>query len=123
MADNVTKKRNLGWRGGIVMFLAVCFLLGTVVMVFGVASMKSRGVEGDDVLAAITMGISFGVIGALLVALALKVRRTYFVDDSGNRVSEDGSSLPFVVVGQRLGNYDSEDGDDGDSGDYGDDFD
>lgn len=104
------------------MFLAIGFLIGAVVMAFGVVSMKNRGVNGDDVLAAITMGVSFGVIGVLMAALALKVRRTHFVDGSGNQVSEDGSALPFVVMGQQLGSYDS--GDDGDSGDYGgDDFD
>lgn len=102
------------------MFLAICFLLGAVVMVFGVFSMKSRGVDGDDVLAATAMGISFGVIGALMVALALKVRRVHFVDKFGDRVTEDGSALPFAIMGQQLGNYNS---DDADSGDYGDDFD
>jgi len=114
----VIKKRKLGMRGGIVMFLALCFLTGAVVMGFGVASMKSRGMSGDDVLAAMTMGIAFGAIGILLIILALKARRTYFVDKSGDRVAEDGSALTFVAMAHHLGDYD-----DG-GGDYsGDDFD
>lgn len=42
--------------GGIVMFFAICFLLGAVALESGASSMKSRGIDGDDVLAAITMG-------------------------------------------------------------------
>ena len=104
------------------MFLAICFLLGAVVMAFGVASMKTRGASGDDVMAAMTMAISFGVISVLMMALAMKVRQTYFVDKFGDRVAEDGSSLAFVVTGQHLGSQDLDN--DEDSSDYGgDDFD
>ena len=101
------------------MFLAICFLLAAVVMAFGVVSMNERGVTRDDILAAIIMGISFGVIGVLFVAAALKVRQTHFVDKFGDRVAEDGSALSFVIMGQHLGNHDP--GEDSDYG--GDDFD
>jgi vacuolar-type H+-ATPase subunit I/STV1 len=113
-------KKRLGWRGGIVMVLAVMFLVGAVVMVFGVVSMQNRGVSGDDILAAMTMSGAFGVIGILLVFLALKARRVYYVDATGRRVAEDGSALPFVVMAQQLDGGVSEFSDDGyDGGDDG----
>lgn len=122
IASRVIVKRKLGWRGGIVMILAVCFLLGAVVMAFGVVSMKDRGVGGEDVLAAMTIGGALGLIGLLMVALALKSRRTHYVDKYGDPVAEDGSALSFIVMAQHLGNTNADD--DGASDDYGgDDFD
>ncbi len=110
------RKRKFGWRGGIMMFLSLCFLLAAVVMVFGVFSMKSRAVAPDDVLSAITITGGLGLIGALMLALALKLRRTRYVDGRGRRVAKDGSELPFVMMGQSLGSYDFDDG--GDDGGF-----
>lgn len=120
-ANHVVMKRKLGWRGGIVAFLGICFLLGAVVMAFGVVSMKDRGVGGDDVMAAMTIGGALGVVGLLMVALARKSRRSYYVDENGDQVAKDGSALPFVVMAQHLGTTDNNDDDAGDYG--GDDFD
>ncbi len=110
--NRVNQKRKFGWRGGIIMFLALCFLLAAVVMAFGVVSMQNRGVGGDDILAAITMCGGFGVIGVLMFALALKARRTYYVDKLGTQVNEDGSALSFVMMAHNLGNHDVDDYDD-----------
>ncbi len=105
------RKRRFGWRGGIVLFLSLCFLIGAIVMAFGVASMKNRGVSGDDILAAITIGGALAICAALLFALALKARRNEYFDAHGTPVDKDGSALTFVAMGQALGDYD--DGDDG----------
>lgn len=115
----VRQRRKFGWRGGIVLFLSLCFLLGAVVMVFGVFSMRDRGMPSDDILAAITISGGLGLLGALLMALAFKARRTEFFDKSGTRVTEDGSALPFVVMAQSFGDY----GDDYDDGGFDGDFD
>lgn len=98
------------------MFLSLCFLLGAVVMVFGVSSRRDRGMPSDDVLAAMTNSGSLGSIGLLLLALAFKARRTKFFNADGARVNEDGSALPFIVMGQSLGDFDG--GDDGFDGDF-----
>ncbi len=110
------EKRKFGWRGGIVLFLSLCFLLGAIIMVFGVFSMKSRGMPQSDVMAATTIAGGLGIIAVLMFALALKARRKVYLDDQGRRVSEDGSALPFVVMGQSIGSddmgvdYDYDDG-------------
>jgi len=114
----IRKRRKFGWRGGIVLVLSLGFLLGAVVMVFGVFSMRDRGMPSDDILAAMTISGGLGLIGALLVALAFKARRTEYFDANGTRVNDDGSALPFVVMAQSFGNYDDAGGDDGFDGDF-----
>jgi len=118
-ADRPIMKRKFGWVGLVVLFLSVCFVLAAVVMAFGVVSMQDRGAPEDDILAATTMGIGFGVIAILLFFLARKARRKYYVDRHGGRVNEDGADLPFVMMAHHLGTYDADDGDDGDYGDDG----
>jgi len=111
----VRQRRKFGWRGGIVLFLSLCFLLGAIVMVFGVFSMRARGMPDSDVLAATTIGGALALIGVLLFALALKARRHEYFNADGMRVNADGSSLLFMGMAQSLGDYD-------DGADYDDDY-
>jgi hypothetical protein len=108
--------RKFGLRGGIVLFLSLCFLLGAIVMVFGVFSMKDRGMPRDDILAAMTIAGGLALGAVLLFALAFKARRIQYHDKKGRRVSDDGSALAFVAMGQSLGDFDA--GDDGFDGDF-----
>jgi len=118
----VIAKRKFGWRSWIVMILSLCFLLGAVVMVFGVFSMLKTGRSTDDIRTAMVIGGALGVIGGLLFALAFKARSSRYLDASGTRVNEDGSALTFMVMAQSLGDFDG--GDDGyDGGDFDGDFD
>jgi len=100
------QRRKFGWRGGIVLFLSLCFLLGAIVMVFGVLSMRARGMPDSDVLAATTISGALALIGVLMLALAFKARRSEFFDTTGTRVNSDGSALPFIAMADSLGDYD-----------------
>jgi hypothetical protein len=101
------RKQKFGWRGGVLIFLSICSLLGAIVMIFGVFSMRERGMPSADINAAATIG-GGGALGAvLLFALARKVRRTEYYDVGGTRVKADGSALPFIAMAQSFG--DSED--------------
>jgi hypothetical protein len=108
-AAPVTRKRKFGWRGGVLVFLSICSLLGTVVMIFGVFSMRERGMPSADIKAAMTIGGGFALGAVLLFALARKVRRTEYYDDGGTRVKADGSALPFIAMAQSFGDYDFDD--------------
>jgi len=110
------QKRKFGAAGVIVLFLSACAFLAAVVLAFGVSTMTSRGAPHDDVLAAFTMIGAAVLIGVLLFALALKARRTQYFDGKGQRVNEDGSALPFIVMGESFGDYDG--GDDGFDGGF-----
>ncbi|GEM_PF-3289067 len=110
------QQRRFGWRSWIVMILSLAALLGAVTMAFGVSSMRARGMPGDDIKAAITIGIALALIGALLFALAFKARRTLHLDAGGKRINADGSALPFVAMAESFGDYDS--GDDGGDFDF-----
>ena len=100
------QKQRFGWRSWIVMILSLGAFLGAITMAFGVSSMRARGMPGDDVNAAITIGIGLALIGALLFALAFKARRTEHFDAGGKRVGADGSALPFVAMAESFGDYD-----------------
>ncbi len=114
-ASPTIQKRKFGLGGGIVLFLSLCFLLGAIVMVFGVFSMLDRGMPQDDVLSAITITGGMTLIGVLMFLIALKARRTQHYDKHGMRVNEDGSALPFIMMAQSSlefdDDYDDFDGD------------
>ena len=110
------RRRRMGWAAKFVMLLAVFAFIGAVVMLFGVASMQKRGVSGDDILAAKTMSGALAVIGALMAALALKARKTYYVGDRGQPVDADGQDLTFVKMAHNIGDFDSDDYSDYDDG-------
>jgi hypothetical protein len=95
-------RRKLGWRGILVMFIALLFFVACAVLVAGGFSMTSRGMSGDDILFIWTLAGIFGFLGLLLVLLAWR-RRAY--------VDENGSVIPFVVMAQLLatGSFDGDD--------------
>jgi hypothetical protein len=108
--SQLAQKRKFGLRGVIVLFLSFCFFVSAIVMVFGVFSMKDRGMPQNDILAAITISGGLFLIGILTFLLALKLRRTQFYDAGGRRVAEDGSVLPFIVMADSFVDFDSDDG-------------
>jgi len=103
------QKRKFGWLGGISLFLAICSFLGTVVMIFGVSSMRDRGEPSSDILLATEIGAGFALAAVLLTMLAFKLRRVEHFDAKGIRVKADGSPLPYVAMVQSFGDYDGDD--------------
>lgn len=96
-------KRKLGWRGVLVMFIALLFFIASAVLVAGGFSMSSRGMSSDDILFIWTLAGIFGFVGILLVFLAFK-RRAY--------VDENGAIIAFAVMAEMLGDDGSDTGGD-----------
>lgn len=99
--DTSQMKRKLGWRGVILILIGLGFFAGAATALAGVISMTSRGITGDDLYAAMILSGLLGLIGVGIVYTAFR-RRSY--------MDNDGNAVPFVVMGQMLG--DDIDGDD-----------
>jgi len=87
--------RKLSFGGILLILLGILFFAGAAAAIFGAVSMAGRGVTGDDLWAAWTIGGMSGLIGGLFIAVALK-RRSY--------INENGEVLPYVIMGQMIGN-------------------
>jgi len=112
-------KHRYGWRGRILMLIAFGFLFATfVAVVNGMAVLESGG-STDDFLAAMVTGGGLGVSTFILWAAARRARQTYYVDESGAQVDADGTALQYMMMGQMVGTFDSDDdGGDSDGGDF-----
>ena len=105
-ANPAAMRRKLGWRGVLLLLMGFGFLIAAAFPVAGAISMSNRGVNTDDIWAALIIAALLAIIGITIIYLAFK-RRAY--------VDEVGNVLPYVVMAQLVG---------GDSfDDIGDDFD
>jgi hypothetical protein len=91
--------------------LALGFLTGGLVPIAGGFSMMSRGVTGDDVLAAFFIGGMLELIGLLILYAVFKTRR--------NRRGAHDDLTAGIMMATILSTTLNDDGPDG-GGDYGD---
>lgn len=85
--------------------LALCFIVGGLVPIAGGFSMMSRGVTGDDILAAFFIDGMLELIGLIMLWAVIKSRK--------KKTDIDTGALTGTLTGIMIGS---------EAGDYGDDF-